>query len=105
MLIILNKTKTIALKGNVKDQNCIIIDDIIDTGNTVCSAALALRENGAKKISAYITHAVLSKGALTNIKNSVLDELVVTDTIDFQKKYQTNLISGTHSEDFNKIRG
>ena len=67
--------------GDVKGMSCIIVDDIVDTAGTLCNAAKALKEKGAKKVSAYITHPVLSGKANDNIKNSELDEVVVTDTI------------------------
>ena len=67
--------------GEVKGRHCIMIDDLVDTAGTLCNAAKALKANGAKSVCAYITHAVLSGNALKNINNSVLDELVVTDTI------------------------
>jgi ribose-phosphate pyrophosphokinase len=58
-----------------------VIDDMVDTAGTLCKAAQALKDNGAAKVIAYCTHAVLSGKAITNIEDSVLDELVVTDTI------------------------
>ena len=66
--------------GEVKDRICIIVDDMIDTAGTLCKGAQALKERGAKKIVAYITHPILSGPALENISNSALDQLVVTDT-------------------------
>ena len=67
--------------GDVKDRTCIIMDDMVDTANTLCEAANALKEHGAKKVMAYCTHAVLSGSAVERVTNSALDELVVTDTI------------------------
>ncbi|RLA16636.1 MAG: ribose-phosphate pyrophosphokinase, partial [Gammaproteobacteria bacterium] len=67
--------------GEVRGRDCIMIDDLVDTAGTLCNAAGALKENGAKSVCAYITHPVLSGKAIDNINNSVLDELVVTDTI------------------------
>ena len=67
--------------GDVADRTCVMVDDMVDTAGTLCSAAVALKENGAKKVVAYCTHAVLSGSAITNLTNSPLDELVVTDTI------------------------
>jgi len=67
--------------GDVEGKICIVIDDLVDTAGTLCEAARALKEHGAKKVVAYCTHPVLSGKAVTNIENSVLDELVVTDTI------------------------
>lgn len=76
-----NETQVMNIIGEVKDCHCVIIDDIIDTGKTICSAAIALKEKGAKKISAYVTHPVLSNNAIATIQSSGLDELFVTDTI------------------------
>ena len=67
--------------GDVTDRTCVLIDDLVDTAGTLCEAARALKEHGAKKVVAYITHPVLSGPALKNIEASVMDELVVTDTI------------------------
>jgi len=69
------------LIGEVEGKNVVIVDDMVDTAGTLCSAANALKERGAKKVVAYCTHAVLSGKALDNVRNSQLDELVVTDTI------------------------
>ena len=62
-------------------RHCIMVDDIVDTAGTLCQAAEILKEKGAKKVVAYATHAVLSGGAIENISNSKLDELVITNTI------------------------
>jgi ribose-phosphate pyrophosphokinase len=67
--------------GEVEGRNCVIMDDMVDTANTLCQAAQALRERGAQRVMAYATHPVLSGNAVERISNSVLDELVVTDTI------------------------
>jgi ribose-phosphate pyrophosphokinase len=67
--------------GDVKGRNCILIDDIIDSGGTLCNAASALLEAGAKSVAAYITHGVLSGGAVARINASCMTELVITDTI------------------------
>jgi ribose-phosphate pyrophosphokinase len=67
--------------GDVEDRTCVIIDDLVDTANTLCEGARALKEQGAEKVLAYCTHPVLSGSAIDRINNSVLDELVVTDTI------------------------
>ena len=67
--------------GEVKGRTCVITDDIVDTAGTLCNAAGALKERGAKRVVAYITHPVLSGAAVERIMNSALDELVVTDTI------------------------
>ncbi len=68
--------------GDVKDQTCIIVDDIIDSGGTIVNAAKALKSHGAKDVYVYITHGVLSGDAIKKIKNSVIKNLVITDTID-----------------------
>ncbi len=67
--------------GDVADRRCLLYDDIIDSGGTICNAAAALREQGAKEVAAYITHGVLSSSAVDRIAKSELKELVVTDTI------------------------
>ncbi len=76
-----NKSEVMHLIGNPEGQNCIIIDDIVDTAGTLCSAAKALKDSGAKSVGAYITHPVLSGPAVDNINVSLLDEIIVTDTI------------------------
>jgi ribose-phosphate pyrophosphokinase len=67
--------------GDVKGRTCILIDDIVDSAGTLCNAALALREAGATSVSAYVTHGVLSGGAVARVEGSALEELVVTDSI------------------------
>jgi ribose-phosphate pyrophosphokinase len=67
--------------GEVEKRTCVIVDDLVDTANTLCEAAGALKERGATRVLAYCTHAVLSGKAVERIANSALDELVVTDTI------------------------
>ena len=67
--------------GDVEGKNCILVDDLVDTAGTLCAASAALKERGAVAVAAYCTHPVLSGKALSNIENSQLDELVVTDTI------------------------
>ena len=76
-----NEAKIMHIIGDVNGKNCLIVDDMVDTAGTLCQGASALKEHGAKWVSAYITHAVLSGNALENIEQSGLDELVVTDTI------------------------
>jgi ribose-phosphate pyrophosphokinase len=76
-----NKSEVMHIIGEPANKNCIIIDDIVDTAGTLCSAAHELKKNGAKSVRAYITHPVLSGPAVKNIKNSGLDEVVITDTI------------------------
>ncbi len=67
--------------GDVKGRSCILADDIVDSGGTLCNAAQALMEAGAKSVAAYITHGVLSGGAVARVDKSALTELVITDTI------------------------
>ncbi|WP_196140613.1 ribose-phosphate pyrophosphokinase [Aliikangiella sp. G2MR2-5] len=76
-----NKSEVMHIIGDVEGRDCIILDDMVDTAGTLCTAAGALKANGAKSVSAYATHAVLSGKAIENINNSVLDRLVITDTI------------------------
>jgi ribose-phosphate pyrophosphokinase len=76
-----NEAQVMNLIGNVEGRTCILVDDMVDTAGTLCKAADALKERGALKVIAYCTHAVLSGNAIDNLKNSQLDELVVTDTI------------------------
>jgi ribose-phosphate pyrophosphokinase len=67
--------------GDVNGRTCLLVDDMVDTAGTLCNAAKALKEHGAKRVIAYATHPVLSGKAVENLNNSVLDELVVTDSI------------------------
>lgn len=76
-----NKVEVMHLIGDVKDCDCILVDDIVDTAGTLAQAAAMLKEQGARKVYAYCTHAVLSGDAVTRIEQSALDEVVVSDTI------------------------
>ena len=76
-----NESEVMNLIGDVEGRTAIMVDDMVDTAGTLCSAANALKERGATKVVAYCTHAVLSGKALENVRNSELDELVITDTI------------------------
>ena len=76
-----NESQVMHLIGDVKDRDCVIVDDMVDTAGTLCKAAEALKQFGARRVVAYATHPVLSGKAIENLKNSVIDELVVTDTI------------------------
>jgi ribose-phosphate pyrophosphokinase len=76
-----NVAKVMNIIGEVADRTCVIMDDMVDTANTLCEAASALKKQGAKKVLAYATHPILSGSAVERITNSDLDELVVTNTI------------------------
>jgi ribose-phosphate pyrophosphokinase len=76
-----NVAKVMNIIGAVAGKTCIIVDDMVDTAGTLCQAAGALKEEGAKGVFAYCTHPVLSGKAIENIQNSAMDEMVVTDTI------------------------
>jgi ribose-phosphate pyrophosphokinase len=76
-----NVAKVMNIIGEVAGRTCLIMDDMVDTANTLCEAAHALKEKGATRVLAYCTHAVLSGPAIERIENSAMDELVVTDTI------------------------
>ena len=76
-----NQSEVMNIIGEVEGKSCVLIDDMVDTAGTLCHAASGLKEQGAKVVVAYITHAVLSGPAVTRIGESELDEIVVTDTI------------------------
>lgn len=76
-----NQTQVLNVIGDVAGRHCVIVDDLVDTAGTLCTAAKALKDAGAESVSAYCTHPVLSGRALANISASVMDELVVGDTI------------------------
>ncbi|WP_253474163.1 ribose-phosphate diphosphokinase [Natronocella acetinitrilica] len=76
-----NESQVMHIIGDVEGKTCIIVDDIVDTAGTLCKAAQALKDHGAERVVAYITHPVLSGSAIERISSSGLDELVVTDTI------------------------
>jgi ribose-phosphate pyrophosphokinase len=76
-----NESKVMNIIGEVAGRSCVLIDDMVDTAGTLCLAAQALKDEGAERVVAYITHAVLSGAAVERIVTSALDELVVTDTI------------------------
>ncbi|MBO9493349.1 ribose-phosphate pyrophosphokinase [Thalassotalea sp. G20_0] len=76
-----NKSEVMNIIGDVSGRTCILVDDMVDTAGTLCQAAAALKEKGAKAVYAYCTHPILSGRALENVANSQLDELVVTNTI------------------------
>ena len=92
-----NESEVMNIIGTVEGKNCIVPDDIVDTAGTLCNAAKALKNAGASKVSAYITHPVLSGPAIERITNSQIDELVVTNSIpltqDGQKCSKIRVIS------------
>ncbi len=84
-----NEAQVMNVIGDVDNRTCLVVDDMVDTAGTLCKAADALKQHGAAKVVAYCTHAVLSGGALDNLRNSQLDELVVTDTIPLSDEAKT----------------
>ena len=67
--------------GDVNGKRCVMVDDIVDSAGTLCNAAVALKEAGAESVSAYVTHGVLSGGAVARVSDSPLEEMVITDSI------------------------
>jgi len=84
-----NVAKVMNIIGDVEGKNCVLVDDLVDTAGTLCSAAKALKDHGAVSVSAYCTHPVLSGPAIDNLNASELDELVVTDTIPLTPEAQS----------------
>jgi len=105
-----NESKVMNIIGEVKGKTCVMIDDMVDTAGTLCQAAQALKDEGAKRVVAYITHAVLSGNAVERITGSVLDEIVVTDTIPLSpsaqacKKIRQLSVAGLLAETLRRIR-
>jgi ribose-phosphate pyrophosphokinase len=83
-----NVAEVMNIIGDVDGRNCVIMDDMVDTANTLCKAAQALKERGALSVMAYCTHPVLSGGAVQRIETSALDEMVVMDTIPLNRDAQ-----------------
>lgn len=81
-----NEATVMNIIGNVAEKICVIVDDMVDTAGTLCAAAGALKENGARQVLAYCVHPVLSGNAIDNIEGSRLDEVVVTDTIPLSER-------------------
>jgi len=88
-----NESVAMNVIGNVKGKQCIIVDDIVDTGGTLIKAAQALLTNGAEEVQAYITHGVLSKGGAERISSSVIGSLVITDSIPIDVNGKVKIIS------------
>src|SRR5579864_1391998 len=104
-----NESKVMNIIGEVEGKTCVLIDDMVDTAGTLCQAAQALKEEGALKVVAYITHPVLSGGAVERISKSALDQLVVTDTIPLSesgracKKIRQLSVAGLLAETIRRI--
>ena len=99
----------IYLIGDVKDKDCIIVDDMVDTAGTLCNAATALKKKGARKVLAYTVHPVLSGTAIQKISKSDLDQLIVTDSIPLSdsakscKKIRTITLAPTLAEAIRRL--
>ena len=104
-----NESRVMNIIGDVANRTCVMVDDMVDTAGTLCSAASALKESGAKKVVAYCTHPVLSGNAIAKICGSPLDELVVTDTIPLSQEAQDSgkirqlSVSGLLAESIRRI--
>lgn len=104
-----NVSEVMHVIGEVEGRRCVIMDDMIDTGGTLCKAAQVLKERGAKSVVAYCTHPVLSGGAVSRIADSDLDEVVVTDTIPLNdearalKKFRTLSVAPLLGETLSRI--
>lgn len=92
-----NEVGTMQLIGDVKGKHIILVDDIVDTGNTLCKAAELIKSCGAQSVRAMITHAVLSGNAMENIENSCMEELIVTDTIPLKRESKKIKVLSTAS--------
>ena len=105
-----NESKVMNIIGDIRGKVCVLVDDMIDTAGTLCHAAKALKDEGAVKVVAYITHAILSGEAIKRISDSVLDELVVTDTIPLSeaaracKRIRQLSVSALLAESIRRIR-
>jgi ribose-phosphate pyrophosphokinase len=105
-----NVSEVMNIIGEVEDKVCVLVDDLVDTAGTLCHAAAALKEVGAKLVVAYITHPVLSGPAVDRIGASQLDELVVTDTIPLSEaaqacpKIRQLSVAGLLAETMRRIR-
>lgn len=104
-----NVSQVMHIIGDVKGRDCIIVDDMIDTGGTLCKAAEALKSHGAKRVFAYATHPVFSGNAVKNIQESAIDELVVTDSIPLSEEMKATgkvsqlTLSGMLSEALRRV--
>ncbi len=106
-----NESKVMNIIGEVSGKTCVLIDDMIDTAGTLCQAVKALKDEGAKRVVAYVTHPILSGPAVQRIRDSVLDELVVTDTIQLSEdakscdRIRQLSIAGLLAETIRRISG
>jgi ribose-phosphate pyrophosphokinase len=104
-----NESKVMNVIGEVEGKSCILVDDMVDTAGTLCQAAQALKDEGAVRVVAYVTHPVLSGAAIERLSKSVLDELVVTDTIPLSdeargcKRIRQLTVSGLLAETIRRI--
>lgn len=87
-----NVAEVMNIIGDIAGKNCVIVDDMIDTANTLCKAAEALKNAGALSVSAYASHPVFSDSAIERIEKSILDEVVITDTIPLDKAFSSSKI-------------
>jgi ribose-phosphate pyrophosphokinase len=105
-----NESKVMNIIGEVKGKICVMVDDMVDTAGTLCQGAQALKDEGAERVVAYITHAVLSGNAVERIEKSVLDQIVVTDTIPLSaaaqkcRKIRQLSVAGLLAETIRRIR-
>ena len=105
-----NESKVMNVIGEVRGKTCVMVDDMVDTAGTLCQAAQALKDEDAERVVAYITHAVLSGNAVERITGSVLDEIVVTDTIPLSpaaqacRKIRQLSVAGLLAETLRRIR-
>ena len=105
-----NVSEVMNIIGEVEGKSCVLVDDMVDTAGTLCHAAKALKDHGAKTVAAYITHPVLSGPAVDRIATSALDELVVTDTIPLRdnaracRKIRQLSVAGLLAETMRRIR-
>jgi len=105
-----NESQMMNIIGDVRGKSCVMVDDLVDTGGTLCQAAQALKDEGATRVTAYITHPVLSGSAVERIAASALDELVVTDTIPLRADAKTcnrirvMTVAGLLAETMRRIR-
>ncbi len=105
-----NESQVMNIIGDVRGKSCVMVDDLVDTAGTLCLAAQALKDEGATRVTAYITHPVLSGAAVERIATSALDELVVTDTIPLREdakacsRIRVMTVAGLLAETMRRIR-